>query len=362
VWKIQRELVEERGVKMARANLSVNSEISEAFVAANSSDGSIRLLKVSIDHGTESLVLNSVINRVGTRSDDFDNIIKTVVVDNEAALLLYNLNDGQNSNEWGLLAWIPDLCRVRDKMLYASSREDLKRTLGIGYFVNEYYVSNSIELNWAAYQDSTKKGNSDKTILSTKEQLILEEKSLTQSESANIKSSAMTVLPFKIAPEVLDSFKQFNSNQVNWIELSMESTETIKLVSNRKIEKTEKTCGYISDSNASYIIYNIANDKNENTIYFCFSCPENVPIKNKMTMSSAKATVISYINEYIQYKISKSVEIRDVQELDDIIKAETVEVDSVFSSNAAAINNAKPQKPGRKGSNIPKAKFVADEL
>ncbi len=348
---------------MARANLSVNAAISEAFVAANSADSSIRLLKVSIEHSTESLILNSVINKIGSRSDDFDNIIKTVVTDNEAALLLFNLNDGQNSNEWGLLAWIPDLCRVRDKMLYASSREDLKRTLGIGYFVNEYYVSNILELNWDAYQDSTKKGNSDKNILSTKEQLILEEKSLTQSESANTKSSAMTVLPFKIAPEVLESFKQFNSKEINWIELTMESTETIRLVSNRKIGKTEKTCGYLSDSNASYIIYNITGDSNDNSIYFCFSCPESVPIKNKMTMSSAKATVISYINEYIQYKINKSVEIRDTQELDDIIKLDTTaEVDSVFSSNAAAITSAKPQKPGRKGSNIPKAKFVADDL
>lgn len=348
---------------MARANLSVNAAISEAFVAANSIDSSIRLLKVSIEHSTESLILNSVFNKVGSRSDDFDNIIKTVVTENEASLLLFNLNDGQNSNEWGLLAWIPDLCRVRDKMLYASSREDLKRTLGIGYFVSEYYISNILELNWVAYQDSTKKGNSDKNILSTKEQLILEEKSLTQSESANTRSSAMTVLPFKIAPEVLESFTQFNSKEVNWIELTMESTETIRLVSSRKIGKTEKTCAYLSDSCASYIIYNIAGDGNENSIYFCFSCPESVPIKNKMTMSSAKATVISYINEYIQYKINKSVEIRDTQELDDIIKMDTtVEVDSVFSSNAAAITSAKPQKPGRKGSNIQKSKFVADDL
>jgi hypothetical protein len=42
---------------------------------------------------------------------------------------------------WVLIAWVPDNARVRDKMLYSSSRDDLKRALGLGYFRGEFYAN-----------------------------------------------------------------------------------------------------------------------------------------------------------------------------------------------------------------------------
>lgn len=160
---------------MARANLNVSAELTEAFTSAQDSNSSVRAIKVKIQ--SENLIVSTICNKVGSCKDDFDSILLDLLEDTNASLIIYNLSDNvETSSNWLLLSWIPDECKVRDKMLYSSSREDLKRALGFGFFKSEYASNLKTDVTWSLFQDYISKG-SDKTAvyLSEKEKLILSE-------------------------------------------------------------------------------------------------------------------------------------------------------------------------------------------
>ena len=116
---------------MARANLTVSLEITESFHGAQESSSMLRALMVSIMD--ESLVLGGSMEKSGAEADDFL-ALKDHLKENAASLVLFcrDSTEGVAKKSWVLVSWIHDNCNVRDKMLYSSSREDLKRTLGVG--------------------------------------------------------------------------------------------------------------------------------------------------------------------------------------------------------------------------------------
>ena len=123
--------------------------------------------------------MNSISNRVGTAEEDFNNILLKLLMhkENEACILLFCLADDVTSvsSRWLLFSWVPDTCKVRDKMLYSSSREGLKRGLGIGHFAAEYSANSLSDVTWAELTRYITKDKLDGP-LTERERLILEEK------------------------------------------------------------------------------------------------------------------------------------------------------------------------------------------
>jgi hypothetical protein len=57
---------------------------------------------------------------------DFDDVVRGSLHPSEASLVLVRLNEeGLGQARWMLLSWVPDGCKVRDKMLFSSSREGI---------------------------------------------------------------------------------------------------------------------------------------------------------------------------------------------------------------------------------------------
>lgn len=158
---------------MARANLSINDDIVSAFLSANGDDSDTRFVVVGIKG--EELVLCSVRPRLSTAAEDFNTSLGHALKDDEAALVLFCLTDELAvAKRWLLIAWIPDHCKIRDKMLYSSSREDLKHGLGLGHFEADYAANCKADLTWDLYKASTATDNDN--ALSEKEIAITQEK------------------------------------------------------------------------------------------------------------------------------------------------------------------------------------------
>lgn len=158
---------------MARANLNIQQAVIDRFLAAQESRIT-RVFKIKISE--EELTLDSFLDKQGDAASDFNTLLPTVLVSNEACFVLFCLTDSDlDALSWLLVAWIPDGCRVREKMLYSSSREDLKRRLGLGYFKADYGISMYEEVRWEAYQNSLKRVT-DQSVLTDTERLVLEEK------------------------------------------------------------------------------------------------------------------------------------------------------------------------------------------
>ena len=53
-------------------------------------------------------------------------------------------SSGLHGYEWTLLAYVPDDSTVKERMLYASTRDIMKRQLGYTYFANEMYGTDPV--------------------------------------------------------------------------------------------------------------------------------------------------------------------------------------------------------------------------
>jgi hypothetical protein len=133
-------------------------------------------------------------------------------------------------------------------MLYSSSREDLKRSLGLGYFVGEYYANTRADMTWDQFLEYISRERTDGP-LSAKEQLILEEKVLTHSESNTTKATAMGALPFELSSAVISSLGQLQSGEVNWIEMYL-NQETVELAEAKEVDTKEPLQTHVCSSDA----------------------------------------------------------------------------------------------------------------
>lgn len=174
----------------ARANLFVSNSVLETFTSAQEASSNIRALEILI--ANEELVLARAASYEGTAQEDFDRVLVGLLGPTQASLVLFCLSDvGTTGRKWVLVSWIPDGCRVRDKMLYASSREDLKRTLGLGYFTAEYGANVITDVNWEAYQTYIRKDLNKDHLMTESERLLRDEDALARVESTSTKSTAM---------------------------------------------------------------------------------------------------------------------------------------------------------------------------
>jgi twinfilin-like protein len=157
---------------MARANLSIHADIAREFTNAQESK-STRIIKIRIVD--EELRFDSLVPKHDDCNNDFTNTLFGFN-EREACIALFCATDQiVDVQSWILVAWVPEGCRVRDKMLYASSREDIKTHLGASFFSSEYYANTFADLTWENYRQSLQRDFGEE-ILTEKERLIKEEK------------------------------------------------------------------------------------------------------------------------------------------------------------------------------------------
>jgi hypothetical protein len=123
---------------MARAELSLSKEAEAAFGSAQ--NGKIRFVKFEIEdenfvHRGSEMASNDV------KRDASLIVSKGFLEQTKASFILFCLDVNVPALRWILLAFVPENVRVRDKMLYSSSRESFKKQLGMNYFVGEFHAT-----------------------------------------------------------------------------------------------------------------------------------------------------------------------------------------------------------------------------
>ena len=142
---------------MAAICLTVEGSVKDAFQAAQD-DRSIRSLSLSISIADEAITLTSTIPCSSSVSADFEALSATLE-EAQPQFIAFCVDDdatygaAATARQWVLVCYVPDLSKPREKMLYSSSREALKRELGIGFFVKgDFYCNEPKDLSWEAYQ------------------------------------------------------------------------------------------------------------------------------------------------------------------------------------------------------------------
>ena len=96
------------------------------------------MIKVKIRD--EAMVLEEAQEAAGTWQQDWDRMVPRAVEAGEPCYLLYRLDEKSgNTYFWILISWSPDDSKVRQKMLYASSKATLKKEFGGGQIKDDLY-------------------------------------------------------------------------------------------------------------------------------------------------------------------------------------------------------------------------------
>ncbi|CAM9510163.1 unnamed protein product [Choristocarpus tenellus] len=208
---------------MARSFLQLSDELKVSFSAAQD-DNQLRYLRVEVvGEDTLSMVGTS---RKGQLEDDFDNLAMVRVHGRELNQVTGRACAGVTATtQWVLVAWIPDNAKVRDKMIYSSSKLDLRQGLGLGFFEGEYYANTKADLTYESFAASRRTTAKDQ-LLSEAELLMRDLNKQERASNAGLKSSAMGIIPFGVADDLRKELEDFGAevpgggdSGVNWIEM-----------------------------------------------------------------------------------------------------------------------------------------------
>jgi len=231
---------------------------------------------------------------------DLDLVTGVLEIDQPSYILF---NKSPENNEWILFCYVPDKSKVKDKMLYASSRAALKQQLGSGYFIDDVFgtVPGDFSLKGYSLHVTSKKTDSP---LTESEQIRQSEM-----ESGPVYSGGTTTyvhgVAFPVDSAVTQAVKKLLSGQLSYVQCAVDiSQEKIILDHTDKIEFTSLAFKIpLAEPRFHFFSYTHSfEDQTVTSIVYIYSCPDgskgttSAPVKQRMLYSSSKANVSELIN------------------------------------------------------------------
>lgn len=324
------------------SNIPVSNALETAFANARTSKN-VRFIKVSIEN--EELVPNHSQALSGDAEKDFPQAVSHLER-RTAAFVLYRLDSidpSTGSHEWILLSYVPDGCPVKQRMLYASTRDYLKRQLGKNYFAHDLYGSEPEDFSWEAYQESLKKPQASAPLTATE----IQRSSMAQAEvDPGHTREYVHSVKFPLSTDAQNALRNLSASQ-NYIQISVDTArETVELVEARQLS-ISALAGRLPSSEPRFVFFKYVHGHEGVTVepnVFIYWCPDGAPVKSRMLYSTVKSVVAAAAEE-----AGVTVE-----------KAGKLEVDSIESISEENLNEvlhppsddtqksfARPLRPGR---------------
>ena len=328
---------------MARAHLPVDVELAQCFLQAQSQDSKVAWIACTIK-GEAVCLIKAHEDATSTLEQKVDSLKASVPLsDEQPAFVLIARERTPTARRWQLLNWAPDCAPPRLKMLYSSTREDLKQSLGAGFFASHRdYSAFDSDLSGAALLAAETKSEGP---LTDQERLENEERT----RPAFSRCAGMASVPFELSEEASTALEGLSTGLV---EVVLGANETLELA--QSTEETSRIRDALSALDAPRFVV----VKRGAKCALVFYCPDSAPIKQKMTYSTAKQTFSGLVaDKGIKATL---VDCRDASDLDSSV-AGVLEETVAEKAHVPLVHkpSTKPSRPGRRGSSRVK-KFVSD--
>lgn len=234
--------------------------------------------------------------------EDFD-ILSSYLKEDEPRYIIYKHEDNDSENaKYLFILFVPDIAKVRSKMMYASSAAALQKKLGgPGTFSSTIY--------WTELQEVSRKGwESHKAHEALAAPLTQEEESLrnvrekeatqmlgttatrTHLPSSVFQGSGGSSVGMKLSKNAEEALQQLQGNPGSVVLIIDIPTETVdvKTVTSGKIDGS----AFATDS-AQFTVYN--KDGNDNSVVVFYTCPSGTKVKERMIY----ATNFKSIKEHV---------------------------------------------------------------
>ncbi|CAG8517611.1 2606_t:CDS:10 [Diversispora eburnea] len=271
-----------------QSGIRVSQELADLFTNAVA-NGDLRIIRVSIIN--ESLVSNGTQNVTGLWDS-----VREFLDEANPCYILYRLDSKSSSGnyEWLFLAYVPDNAKVRDKMLYASTRASLTKDLGDTRFVDSMYGTA------IGYQKHKQHQQAEAPLTQREKELaeIRVAEANANSYSTSARKSHITGIAFPISDEAINAIKSLGKES-NFVQLSLDiANEKILLASADKIEIDDLAKSLPTDSpRFSFFAYdhNFEGQNFESIVIALGESEANLTIDKKLETNDPSDLTKSYI-------------------------------------------------------------------
>lgn len=265
------------------------------------------------------------------------------------------------STEFVFVAFIPDLAPIRQKMLYASTKNTLIQQIGSGSFGNKYILAlTELEELTPEHFHHTIRSDTDPSLLTSDERVLQDinrlqalsvshdSQSAFKKELPSIHGHASSSLLFEIEPSLDQVLHQDLHKRL--VVINIDAKEHLVLTSQAKdvsvgtlIDSTRLALEG-SDVTPLYIMYGYAPSK----VAFIYLCPSGSKVRDRMVYAANKKGLIAHLkSEYFSAdQLDKVLEVGDLDEL------ETSVLEDAPASDTAApktsLRFTKPKGPRRR--------------
>nr|CCA20873.1 twinfilinlike protein putative [Albugo laibachii Nc14] len=343
---------------MANAHLHLSQELSNEF--QNAQSGNIRFIKSRIQD-EHFVFTSSGVASENTESDLEGLCLSPNIVSDEACFVLYCPNASPVASfasskplKWILIAFVPENSSVRERMLYSSARDSLKRQLGFSHFVAELHATETSEITAEAITLAKERQLAMDAPLSEKERVLKEDALLAR--DTNVKSSAMNAIPFEMTENLREKLQLFQNEKFDWLTMKINvegPTETVDVVKSLKDVEALEVADILDAKAPSFVAYRLTTSDENQMLLFLYVCPEDVPVRQKMIYSTCKSTLLATART-MGIHFAKMIEINDIHRAVEDIQAE---MDPLRDFNPKEREFSRPTAPGR-GSKGPRGRQV----
>ncbi|KAG8966031.1 Twinfilin-1 [Tulasnella sp. 419] len=331
----------------AASGITASKDLLDTWASATA-DPDIRFIKVAIEK--ESLVPAGTWSKEKSTLDGEFARLDGITEQNTPAYLLVRM---ENGSDWLFIAFVPDTAKVRDKMLYASSRNALTKALGGERFKDTIFATSKSELTPEGYAAHKRHLAAPKPLSPREMELeairAAEKDAAEAYESTRSKKSIVgTGKEMKWAKEVEDAVSAISADgSYNFVVISIDlADESLTLHSTKKVE-VDTVISSLPTGEPSYSLFY----PTPSTLIFIYACPSDSKVKTRMIYSTAVTGATHRIQQMLSPTTFKRLETSDPKDLDLAYMREIIRNGSSTSVSASASSSVSTSRAAS-GDNI----------
>lgn len=314
-------------------------------------DQNVRLIKCIIQE--EQVVDVQTQNLQSDWETDLE-LVQPLLEKDNACYVIYRTDiKGAVGYNWLLFCFVPDLCKVKEKMLFASTRANVKQQLGLSFFSDDIFGTVPSDFN--------KKGMEIHMASKKMEAPLTEQEQLKQREHGEIyKGGASTYVhgvAFPIVKEASETIEKLINGQVNYVRIAIDcDNEKITTDGSATLGGFNDIASQIPTDEPRFHLF-AYDHQHEGTQFrsyvFIFSCPDgsrgtkSAPVRMRMLYSTSKANVTNILSTY-NASVDAKFEINTAEDVTEEMVLETLHPKPV----EAVKTFAKPSRPGKGGARL----------
>lgn len=312
-----------------------------------------RALTLTIDASSLSVDVGATTKATADLDADLDAIASQQLSDVECQYFLLRYGNG---GKLAFISYVPDNASVRYKMLYASSKNTLLRSLGGELFDPILFVNSADELTAAGWRKIVHSMDGAVPLTESEQNLRdVREKELylnssKASHSGQLVSDSSNALLFQIDPALEPLLAAGSASPASLISLEI-SEEVLKLIDSADSVAVEDLVDRVQPiSGPSYHLYTA----DTGACFFILTCPSGSKVRERMLYAANKQGLLNHLKSN-GWEFSKVVEAGDADEID-LSELQTAAggdsgataPDTAGPGGSARLRFAKPKGPRRR--------------